>query len=231
MVTASQSYLQRAKTEEAPLPLADLGFFDQLNPVSYKKNQFVFLPGDPSRHLYVIKSGLVRTGLYPGEERSIITSILKSGDIFGEKVIFGEEKRVEFAQVIDDETELYLIPLADLQRKMSDTNNLCFSITQIIGKKLLKTHRRLETLVFNDAQSRIIQLLMELVKENGYRVGYEMFLPRFFTHKEIAQMTNTSRQTVTTVLNKLKSLNLIYIRKHQLLVRDMESLEKLVVSE
>ncbi len=230
MVTASQSYLKRAKIEETPLPLAGMGFFDHLEPVSYKKNQFLFMPGDPSKHLYVIKNGLIRTGLYPGEERSIITSILKSGDILGEKVIFGEEKRSEFAQVIDDNTEVYQIPLAMLQKKMDDTNNLCFDITQIIGRKLLKTHRRLETLVFNDAQSRIIQLLIELVKENGYRVGYEMFLPRFFTHKEIAQMTNTSRQTVTTVLNKLKSLNLIYIRKHQLLVRDMQNLEALVVT-
>jgi CRP-like cAMP-binding protein len=49
-------------------------------------------------------------------------------------------------------------------------------------------------------------------------------IPTRLTHKDIAALTGTSRQTVTTILNELKEQNLINFDRRQILIRDLEKL-------
>jgi len=83
---------------------------------------------------------------------------------------------------------------------------------------------RLENLVFKDSRSRIIDFLLELSDKRGERVGYETVVRKFLTHQEIANLTATSRQTVTTVLNDLRSKGLIKFDRRRLLIRDKDKL-------
>jgi CRP-like cAMP-binding protein len=82
----------------------------------------------------------------------------------------------------------------------------------------------LERLVFKDSRSRIIDFLLELSDQKGERVGFEIVLRKFMTHQELANMTATSRQTVTTVLNDLRSKDIIKFDRRRLLIRDREKL-------
>jgi CRP-like cAMP-binding protein len=84
--------------------------------------------------------------------------------------------------------------------------------------------RRLESLVFRDSRSRIVEFLVQLVKNNGERVGYEWVVRKPVTHQEIANLTATSRQTVTTTLNDLRYKKLLTFNRSRLLVRDLEGL-------
>ena len=52
-----------------------------------------------------------------------------------------------------------------------------------------------------------------------------MLLKHSLTHQDIANITCTSRQTVTLVLNDLRKENLIYFNRGRILVRDMENLK------
>ncbi len=194
----------------------------------FKKDEYIFLPEEKALYVCLIRAGRVKIGVQSHDGRFIIKSILKEGDLFGELALFGDTFRKEFAQSMDADTEIIMVPLESIEKKMKEDRVFCNEITQVIGKKLLRAQRRLESFVFKDAQSRIIQFLTDLVKEDGKRIGYEMLVPRFYTHQEIAHLTNTSRQTVTTVLSKLKTKNLIFIRRKKLLVRDLDELERLI---
>jgi len=50
-------------------------------------------------------------------------------------------------------------------------------------------------------------------------------IPTKLTHKDIAALTGTSRQTVTTVLNELKDKNLINFDRRKILIRDLAQLK------
>ena len=83
---------------------------------------------------------------------------------------------------------------------------------------------RFERLVFKDSRSRVIDYLIELADSSGERVGYEIVVRKFLTHQEIASITATSRQTVTTVLNDLRSKDIIKFDRRRLLIRDRDRL-------
>ena len=85
--------------------------------------------------------------------------------------------------------------------------------------------RRLESLVFRDSRSRIVEFLVQLTQAKGQAVGFEWVIRKPITHQEIANLTATSRQTVTTTLNDLRFKKLLTFNRARLLVRDLEALK------
>jgi CRP-like cAMP-binding protein len=95
---------------------------------------------------------------------------------------------------------------------------------QLFGSRLLRAENKLESLIFKDARTRIIDFIKDSVNSRGRRIGYEMLLKHSLTHQDIANITCTSRQTVTLVLNELRKSDLIYFNRGKILVRDMAKL-------
>jgi CRP-like cAMP-binding protein len=109
---------------------------------------------------------------------------------------------------------------------MREHSALSLFLMRTMGSRMLEMENRLQSLVFKDSRTRIIDYLVSLVHKKGQRVGYEMLVRKFLTHQEIANLTATSRQTVTTVLNELRNKDILTFDRKRLLVRDMEALEK-----
>jgi CRP-like cAMP-binding protein len=97
-------------------------------------------------------------------------------------------------------------------------------VTKLIGFRLQKTERRLESLIFKDARTRIIDFIVDMGREKGKAIGKEILVKHNLTHQDIANLTATSRQTVTTVLNELKEENLIHLERNQFLIRNIDAL-------
>ena len=62
-------------------------------------------------------------------------------------------------------------------------------------------------------------------EEEGVKVGDEILLKHDLTHQDFANLTATSRQTVTVTLNELRDKDLIYMERKKILIRDIDKLE------
>jgi len=192
--------------------------------LAFKRDQFVYVPDDTATQIYLIVNGRVKIGHYLDDGREVTQAILSQGEIFGELAVAGEEKRRDFAQAM---TDLTVCPLttAELQALMFEDRELSFKILKLIGLRLMKLERKLELLVFKDARTRIVEFLKDAASWKGIRVGHETMIQTQLTHKDIAALTGTSRQTVTTVLNELKDKNLINFDRKKILIRELAKLE------
>jgi len=218
-------YLEKVDLYEMLCPHKFAEFKDRHTFNKFEKGEFIYLNDEPSTHIFMIAKGRVKIGSYSDDGKEIIKAILSEGEIFGELSLTGEETRGDFAQAMDSETTVCPMPLEDMQQLLLDNKNLSLKIFKIIGLRMKKLERRLESLVFKDARSRIIDFLYEMGVERGQKVGFEMMIKNHLTHKDIANLTGTSRQTVTTILNELKEKNLINFNRRQILIRDMEKLK------
>lgn len=190
----------------------------------FKKEEFIYFPEEPASNIYMIASGRVKIGHYLDDGREVTKSILTTGELFGELALAGEEKRADFAQAMDDDTVVCPLTIAELKDLMYDNRELSFRILKLVGLRLMKLERKLELLVFKDARTRIIEFLKDAAAWKGKKVGFETMISTRLTHKDIAALTGTSRQTVTTVLNELKEKNLINFDRRKILIRDLSSL-------
>lgn len=191
----------------------------------FKKGDYIYLPDQSSDKIYFIVEGRVKIGTMGENGKEITKAILNTGEVFGELSMIGEEKRRDFAYAMED-SKACVLTSDEMNKMMVDHSSISMFFMKIMGSRVLEMENRLESLVFKDSRSRIIEYLVELVNKRGQRVGYEWVVRKFITHQEIANLTATSRQTVTTVLNELRTKELITFNRKRLLVRDLELLQK-----
>ena len=192
---------------------------------TYKKDEFIYFPDEAATHIYMIVSGRVRLGHYQEDGKEAVTAILSTGEIFGELAMAGEDIRKDYAQAMDANTTICPLSIENLKELMREDRELSFKLLKLIGFRLMKLERKLELLVFKDARTRIVEFLKDTAWWKGKKVGFETMIPTRLTHKDIAALTGTSRQTVTTILNELKSKNLINFDRKKILIRDLATLK------
>lgn len=198
--------------------------------VIFKKGTVIFVPEDLADRIFLIETGRVKIITTNELGKEITKAILDNGEIFGEMAIINSQlPRLETAIALD-ETTCCVITMDELRGLMVERNDLTLFFLKIFGRRKLEMERRLTSLVFKDSRSRIVECLVNLTEEKGQRIGYEWVLRNFITHQEIANMTATSRQTVTTTLNDLRAAKLLTFNRSRLLVRDMDNLKTLIIN-
>ena len=168
--------------------------------------------------------GIVKVGSVSDDGREVIKSILHPMAMFGELSLVGEKHRQDFAVAMNEEVHIFVLKTRDFQRLIAANQRLCVSLMNYIGKRLREVESKLEDLVFKDARARIIDFIKESANKRGRKVGFEMLFKHCLTQQDIANITGTSRQTVTSVLNDLKRSDLIYFNRRSILIRDIAKL-------
>ena len=200
-------YFEDADLFEVLCPKKTPYLEDRHKPGIYKKDQMIYFQDQSSENIYMVSNGRVKIGTYAPDGKEIVKAILTRGEVFGELALAGENKRQDFAQSMDNDTHVCVMKIDDLKDLMKENK------------------RKIESLVFKDARTRIVDFLKETAMEKGQKVGFETMIKNHLTHKDIASLTGTSRQTVTTVLNELREKNLINFDRRRILIRDLDQLK------
>jgi CRP-like cAMP-binding protein len=187
------------------------------------RGTYVYVPEEAADKIFLIKQGRIRIGTYGQGRREVTKNIFTAGTIFGESALVSNNTRHNFAYAMES-TTLAVLSVREFQDQLRKHPSLSQQVLELIGNRLIATEQRLESMVFKNSRSRIIEFLHQLGVQQGQRVGYEMLVRNFLTHQEIANLTATSRQTVTTILNELRNANILTFNRKRLLIRNMEKL-------
>jgi len=190
----------------------------------FKKDERIYGPNEPANKIYMIEEGRVKISTIGSNEKNTLKAILGENEIFGEMALTGEEIRTESATAIEDNTKVFTLKKEKVLEMMKENDIISNQILSLMGNRIRKTEKRLESLLHKDARTRIIDFLRDLALEKGKKIGFETLIKNYFTHKDMASLTGTSRQTVTTVLNNLKDKNIINFDRRRILIRDMDLL-------
>jgi CRP/FNR family cyclic AMP-dependent transcriptional regulator len=190
----------------------------------FAKGAFIYKSEESADKIYYVVKGQVKLGAAGDSGREITKTILNPGEFFGELSLIDEGKRTDYASAVENSIigVLEVSDFKNLIKVYPDFGNLTI---KSMGLKLADLERKLESMVFLDSKSRIIAFIVEQTERIGQRVGYEWVIRNFMTHQEIANITATSRQSVTTVLNELRSNGLIIFDRKRLLIRDLHKLK------
>ncbi len=185
---------------------------------AYKKSDYIYFEEDAANKVYLIEKGKVKIGYYNEDGSEIVKAILRKGELFGEKAIFGENKRDEFAQSIDNNTSICPVDVGTMHELMRDNQTFSFKIYKFIGFKLKKLERRLQLLLFKDAKTRLLEFLDELCADYGYNCEHtgDHIINHPYTQKDIASLIGVSRPTLNILLNELKEAKTIDFDRKQI---------------
>lgn len=190
-----------------------------------QKGQFIYYPETPSSSVFFLKKGRVKIVSYTNDGKEIIKKILWPGDIFGELgLIDDNSKRSDFSQAMDNDVLICAMGKEEMVKMMSENPKLNLKVMKIIGLRIRRVERRVESLIGKSARTRLVEFIKELAIERGKKIGTEILIKHYLTHQDIASLNAISRQKTTAILNELRDENLITFDRSSFLIRNINKL-------
>ena len=198
---------------------------------SYRKGQVVHEETEDGNMIYFIKEGFVKIGKRNEEGEEFLKYVLGKGHIFGEMKLISGEGNEYFAYAMD-ECKICFIETDRMEKMMEAYPRLHNSILKISCLKFNKVERRLDDLLYKDAETRIKEFLLEYVQEHGELKDDEVVAKNIFSQKDIAKLTSTSRQTVNNVVSALRKLgDITYDRKQISVKRELLQISQILTED
>jgi CRP/FNR family transcriptional regulator, cyclic AMP receptor protein len=192
-----------------------------------KKGEYIFYPEKQTDSIFLIEKGKVLLGTHTDMNVEVPTTIIKTGDIFGQLPTVNTMGKDDYA-IASEDTELHIMKMSELKSLLKDSNSANVLMMKMMQSRINEMEYRLESLLTKDSQTRILEFVLRSAEKNGQRMGYEWLIRNFSTHQEVASITATSRQTVTMTLNRLRNDNILHFDRKRMVIRDMERLKSLI---
>ena len=206
-------YLDNINLYDILCPPKIKGYVDK-HFIRHNKNDIIYYSGTPDKKIYLISKGKVKVVHYSEEGNEIIKAILTKGELFGEKALLGDQVRDEEAIAMTDDTQLCPLSVDKMYELMRDNGRFSLEISKIIGFRLKKMERRLESLLFKDAKTRLIEFIKDLMEEQQDLPEGKIEIRHFYTQSDIANLIGTTRETVTKLFNHFRQDGILgYSRK------------------
>lgn len=186
----------------------------------YKKDDPIMFPFNSQKTVYMLKKGIVKVGNYTDNGEENLKYVLNSGNIFGEMAL-ADGNANDFA-VAAEECIVCSVNLSFIEEMMMRNKSFNVAVYKLIGLRLRKIERKLSSIMFKDSSTRILEFMQELARDFGRDQNGQLVVKNFLTHKDIAKLTFTSRQTVSSVLNKLKRSGALDYDDRYIRVLDLE---------
>lgn len=181
--------------------------------------------GEPARCAYVVESGRVRLVRKPTGNRPPLLAVLGPGCLFGEEGLLPGGIREEEAETLE-ETRLGVVEGEGLERWIARNPAGGKRLLGLLVRRCRDLGRRLEDRHFRDVPARLGRMLLRLSEEFPGGGSAERSVDLRLTHKQLAEMIGSTRETVTLVLNGFRRRGWLRWEGKRITLLEPEKLEE-----
>jgi CRP/FNR family cyclic AMP-dependent transcriptional regulator len=192
------------------------------NMKSAGKNDIIFFSEPEMKRIFILKTGMVKICREDANGREIITEMLMEGDVFGHMNASGSQS--DYAIVLSDHVKLCFFEVSNFMKVLKSNPDLSLRYTDVVSEKLLAFQQKYEDLVFKDIDTRVLEFFRKYAKNHGKMKGDSVEMNMLLTHQEIADYTASSRQSVTTVINRLAEKGKIIYEGRKVIIPNIHNL-------
>jgi len=189
---------------------------------TYSKREVVLHKGGQGDGLLFLLSGQMQVVDITEDGRAVGLRMLAPGDFFGEIALINNSTRTASVVAITEVLVAFL-PAAAAMHLFSHVPSVAKQMLRHLAQKIHRDSEFRSLLSINNTSRRIYTYLVLMQKKNADGTVVEN-LP---THQDIANMINTSRETVTRALLALSQKGIIKKDQHRLIIQNPEALQKL----
>jgi CRP/FNR family cyclic AMP-dependent transcriptional regulator len=190
----------------------------------YTKREVVLHKGGSGDGLLFLLSGQLQVIDVTEDGRAIGLRMLQPGDFFGEIALINNSTRSASVVATSDVLVAFL-PTATAMHLFSHSPSVANQMLRHLARKIQTDSEFRALLSINNTAKRIYTYLVLLRQKKPDGQDVVENLP---THQDIANMINTSRETVTRALLTLVQQGIVQKDAHRLIILNPDALQKLV---
>ena len=192
---------------------------------TYEAGEFLHRAGEPMSAVTFINIGRVKVYRTSRDGKSQTIALLGPGDAFGEIGIVDASAQDLTVEALD-KTVVCRTTRAAFLGVCSRDPALAIRLAEAMGEKLQDARERIADFAFRDIQGRVAHLILTFLERERRLVGrddLDRVVPGL-THRELADIIGTRRESVTLALNTLERDGTIRVEDHEIVVVDLTAL-------
>lgn len=191
----------------------------------YRKRDLVLQKGGSGDGLLFLLAGQMQVVDVTEDGRAIGLRMLAPGDFFGEIAVINNSTRTASVVAMTDVLVAFL-PAPAALHLFSHSPSVANMMLRHLAEKIQRDSEFRSLLSINNTARRIYTFLVQMKKQS--EPGQPDVVENLPTHQDIANMINTSRETVTRALTTLVQKGIIQKDAHRLIIIQPQALQKLV---
>ncbi len=188
----------------------------------YTKGQVILMEEESGSALFVIVGGEVKVVRVGEDGREVILSILGPSDIFGEMALLDGEAR-SASVIAMDYAELFMIHRKDFLALLHEYPSISISLLRHLTRRLRQADALIKSLSLKDAYHRVGYVVLQFADERGKIKQGKVIIDNLPVQQEIANMSGTTRETVSRTLGKMEKSKLLQVITNGIVIEDYEN--------
>ena len=210
------------------LPPDSLALLDKLSyAVTYPQRVVLFSQEQPCRGVFILCSGKAKVSAASRIGKPLMIRVAEAGEVLGlSSAISGGNYDVT-AETLATSLVRFM-KREDFTHFLQHSSPTVSKVIAALGREYEQALDSLRSLALHDtATARVAQLLLKICGNGSNGQRRELSAKFLLTQEQIAQMTATTRETVTRLLSQLRRERVISIRGSDLIIRNRRALERL----
>jgi CRP/FNR family transcriptional regulator, cyclic AMP receptor protein len=173
---------------------------------TFRRNQVIFLQGDPARDVLFIRKGRVKRTVVSPSGKEAVVGILGPGDFFGEWCLSEQPVCIATATAMEP-TVILMIGKEEMLRALHAEHALSDGFIAYLLGRTVRIEEDLIDQLFNSTEKRLARALLRLARY-GRHIDQETRIPKV-SQQTLAEMIGTTRTHVNYFMNKFRRLGFI----------------------
>lgn len=186
---------------------------------NYEIGQLILLEEAEGEQCFFVIKGSVKITRLSKEGREVILAMLNEGDFFGEMSLLDGESRSANVIALED-TEVLTLNRKDFLLVLNDYPQIAIQLLKEMALRLRKSDRQIASLSLSDAEKRIALCILRIADEQGVIKQGHVSIEKAPIQQDIANMSGTSRETVSRALKLLEQEEFIKRQGRELIIHD-----------
>ncbi len=199
----------------------------RMRPRRLKPEQAIFLQGDPGDCMYLLLEGTIRVVSETPSGREVTLTLLGAGSFFGDMALLDGEPRSASTYAIEP-CELMVLYRAEFFEFLQSYPAAALNLLGFLSQRLRHANARIQDLALLSARQRLAAVLCDLALRQGTDVGDGVLLPRGVSHRVLAGLLGTTRETISRMAAEFRAEGMLEQNGRQLKVKSLERLQQVV---
>lgn len=176
------------------------------------RNEMVYGPDDLADGVHFVIAGRVKIVRTSPSGSEAIVGIRNVGDIFGELTWMSDDRKRATSAIGIEASDIAAVPAALFERLLRSDAEIARAFARGIARRLASAEEELTELAGKSVPGRLVDVLGKLASEHGVEEpDGTLRIALNLTHKDLADLIGTSRETLTKELSVLADVGLLRV--------------------
>jgi len=178
----------------------------------FQRGQILYTPYEKNEVLFMLKKGRVRIYRVSTDGREFTLAVMGAGKVFGEMSLTAQRLENAYAEAMEPVTVCKMRRL-DFERLVMDKPQVGLKVMSVLSERLFLAEDRMEDIAFKEVPTRLASFILQLIESEGVvsREGYKV--PTRYTHRQVATMIGSKRETVTKAFTLLQQAGAVELKR------------------